>query len=179
MSVTFTFPGKRLRNPVIMRLVGPRSLSGCFEEKKKLFFPVKNRTLSPSPPSPALITTSAQALFETPLARSVQWTRPRTGLSGFRNLTGVKTFLVQLSSQSHPASHKKSTGFFFPRVKRPGGKVDNPPPLSVDVKHEWSFTSTPPIRLHGFSRDKFTFSFTGLSHYLTISQDTVHTVHSA
>jgi hypothetical protein len=28
-------------------------------------------------------------------------------------------------------------------------KADHSPPTSVKVKNEWSYTSTPPIRLHG------------------------------
>jgi len=33
-------------------------------------------------------------------------------------------------------------------VKRPGREVDLSPPYSADVKNSWSYTSTPPIRLH-------------------------------
>jgi hypothetical protein len=38
------------------------------------------------------------------------------------------------------------------RVKRPGCNVDHPPPGSAEVKYEWSYTSTPPIRLHSVQR---------------------------
>jgi hypothetical protein len=34
-------------------------------------------------------------------------------------------------------------------VKRPGHEAHHSPPSSVEVKNEWSYTSTPPIRLHG------------------------------
>jgi hypothetical protein len=34
-------------------------------------------------------------------------------------------------------------------VKRPGREVDLSPPSSAEVKNAWSYTSTPPIRLHG------------------------------
>jgi hypothetical protein len=34
-------------------------------------------------------------------------------------------------------------------VKRPGRKVDHSPPSSAEVKNAWSYTSIPPIRLHG------------------------------
>jgi hypothetical protein len=34
-------------------------------------------------------------------------------------------------------------------VKRPGGEADHSPPSSVEVKNVWSYTSTPPVRLHG------------------------------
>jgi hypothetical protein len=34
-------------------------------------------------------------------------------------------------------------------VKRPGREADHSPPSSADVKDEWSYTSAPPILLHG------------------------------
>jgi hypothetical protein len=34
-------------------------------------------------------------------------------------------------------------------VKRPGREADHSPPSSAEVKNVWSYTSTPPIRLHG------------------------------
>jgi hypothetical protein len=34
-------------------------------------------------------------------------------------------------------------------VKRPGPEADHSPPSSAEVKNKWSYTSTPPIRLHG------------------------------
>jgi len=34
----------------------------------------------------------------------------------------------------------------FPWVKR---KADYSPPSSAELKNAWSYTSTPPIRLHG------------------------------
>jgi hypothetical protein len=36
-----------------------------------------------------------------------------------------------------------------PWVKRPVHEADHPSPFSDEVKNEWSYTSTPPIRLHG------------------------------
>jgi hypothetical protein len=35
------------------------------------------------------------------------------------------------------------------RVKRQGREADHTPPSSAEVKNEWSYTSTSPIRLHG------------------------------
>jgi hypothetical protein len=40
-------------------------------------------------------------------------------------------------------------GDFFLGVKRPGRETDHSPPSSAEVKNAWSYTSTPPIRLHG------------------------------
>jgi hypothetical protein len=37
----------------------------------------------------------------------------------------------------------------FLGVKWPGCEVDNSPPSSDKVKNTWSYTSTPPICLHG------------------------------
>jgi hypothetical protein len=34
-------------------------------------------------------------------------------------------------------------------VKRPEREADRSPPSSADVRNVWSYTSTPPIRLHG------------------------------
>jgi hypothetical protein len=36
----------------------------------------------------------------------------------------------------------------FPGVKRQGREADHSPPSSADIKNAWSYTSTPPIRLH-------------------------------
>jgi hypothetical protein len=49
-------------------------------------------------------------------------------------------------------------------VKRPGREANHSPPSSSEVKNEWSYTSTPPVRLHGVvlikkHRDNFTFTF--------------------
>jgi hypothetical protein len=34
-------------------------------------------------------------------------------------------------------------------IKRPGREADHSPPSSAEVKNTWSFTSTPPMCLHG------------------------------
>jgi hypothetical protein len=52
-------------------------------------------------------------------------------------------------------------GFFPWGVKWLGSEVCHSPPPSAEVKNVWSYTSTPPIRLHGVVlRDNFTFTFT-------------------
>jgi hypothetical protein len=45
----------------------------------------------------------------------------------------------------------------LPRRKRLGHDVDHSPPSRSDVKKKWSYTSTPPIGLHGLDR-YFTFA---------------------
>jgi hypothetical protein len=50
---------------------------------------------------------------------------------------------------AHPASYPMGTRGSFPRVKQPGREADHSPPSNAVVKNEWSYTSIPPIRLHG------------------------------
>jgi hypothetical protein len=38
---------------------------------------------------------------------------------------------------------------FTPRIKLPGREANYSHPSSAEVKNAWSYTSTPPIRLHG------------------------------
>jgi hypothetical protein len=40
-------------------------------------------------------------------------------------------------------------GALFLGVKRPGCEADHSPPSSAEVWNAWSYTSTPPVRLHG------------------------------
>jgi hypothetical protein len=37
----------------------------------------------------------------------------------------------------------------FPQVKRPEREADHSPQSTAEVKNAWSYTSTPPTRLHG------------------------------
>jgi hypothetical protein len=73
--------------------------------------------------------------------------------SRFRFLAGAGNFSlhhhVQNGSGVHPASYPIGTRGFFPGVKRPGREADHSPPSSAKVKNAWSYTSTPPVRLHG------------------------------
>jgi hypothetical protein len=65
-------------------------------------------------------------------------------ISGFRTLR----YCIQ-GSGAHPASYPVSDGGSFLGVKRPESGADYSPPSSAEVKNAWSYTSTPPIRLHG------------------------------
>jgi hypothetical protein len=40
-------------------------------------------------------------------------------------------------------------GPLSPRINWLGREADHSPPCSAEVKNAWSYTSTPPIRLHG------------------------------
>ena len=69
-------------------------------------------------------------------------------------LWGTPTFLLNGSRGS------------FPGLKRTGRDVDNSSPSSAEVKNEWSYTSTPPLYLHGLDRFNCTLNFTVLFTYL-------------
>jgi hypothetical protein len=55
----------------------------------------------------------------------------------------------QNSSGDHPASYPMGTGELSPGVQRPGREADHSLPSSAKVKNAWSYTSTPPLCLHG------------------------------
>ena len=44
----------------------------------------------------------------------------------------------------------------LPGAKRLGREVSHLPPSNVEVKNEWSYTCSPPIRLHGVDKDNCT-----------------------
>jgi hypothetical protein len=56
---------------------------------------------------------------------------------------------VQNGSGAHPASYPMGKGALSLGVKRPVRDVDHSHSSSAEVKNAWSYTSTPPIRLHG------------------------------
>jgi hypothetical protein len=53
---------------------------------------------------------------------------------------------VQTGSGAHPAW---VPGTLTLGVKRPGSEADHSPPSSAEVKNAWSYTTIPPVRLHG------------------------------
>jgi hypothetical protein len=56
---------------------------------------------------------------------------------------------IQTGSGTHPAPYPMGTRVLSLRVKRPGREADHSPPSSAEVKNAWSYTFTPPLRLHG------------------------------
>ena len=50
-------------------------------------------------------------------------------------------------------------GAISPGVKRPGRDVNHLPPSTAEVKNEWSYTSAPPICLHGVDEHNFILAF--------------------
>jgi hypothetical protein len=49
----------------------------------------------------------------------------------------------------HPDSYSIRTEPLSLGIKRPGREVDHSPPFCAEVKNTWSYTTFPPIRLHG------------------------------
>ena len=97
------------------------------------------------------------------LQQSLQ--RLRYGLHDSRLLAGSGKKLVSSPETSRPSWGPPSPKFSwfclsFSEVKRPGHDVNHSPLSSNEVKNEWSYTSTPPVHLHGEIRDNFTFFLT-------------------
>jgi hypothetical protein len=99
------------------------------------------------------------------IAQSVQccatgWT---IGVLGFHSRQGLGIFLFTTASTTALGPTQPPIqwvpGALSLRLKRPGSEADHSPPSSAEVKNAWSYTSTPPIRLHGLvkHRDNFTF----------------------
>jgi hypothetical protein len=57
--------------------------------------------------------------------------------------------IVSCDIGAHTASYQMGTRGSFPWGKAAGCDADHSPPSSAEVKNAWSYTSTPPIRLHG------------------------------
>jgi hypothetical protein len=62
---------------------------------------------------------------------------------------------IQAGRRAHPASYSIDSGFSSV-LKRPRRDVNHPSSSTAEIKNEWSYTSTPPIWLHGVNRDSFT-----------------------
>jgi len=52
-----------------------------------------------------------------------------------------------------------SPGALPPGAKQPRREVNHSPPSSAEARNERSYTSAPPIRLHGVDEDNFTLVF--------------------
>jgi hypothetical protein len=71
---------------------------------------------------------------------------------------------------------------FSPHHRVKTGSGAHSPPPSAEDKNAWSFTSTPPIRLHGVVaglkklRDNFTFTFLKEEEYNKIHIHVLHNV---
>jgi hypothetical protein len=91
-------------------------------------------------------------------------------IGGFESRQGLGIFLLATASRPALGSIQPTiqwvTGAISLGVKRPGREAYHSPPSSAEVKDAWSYTSTPPIGLHGVVLilkkhwDNFTFTFT-------------------
>jgi hypothetical protein len=50
------------------------------------------------------------------------------------------------------------TGVLSTGLERTGRAVEHLPPSSEEVKHEWNYTSAPPLRIHGVDKENCTFT---------------------
>jgi hypothetical protein len=64
---------------------------------------------------------------------------------------------IQTGSGAHPASNSMGNIVYSPKGKVASCEVDRSPPSSAEVMSEWSYTSAPPLCLHGVDRDNLTF----------------------
>jgi hypothetical protein len=74
------------------------------------------------------------------------------GVLRFDSRRGLGIFLFTTASRTAPRPTQPPIqwvpGVLSLRVKRPGREAYHSPPSSGEVKNAWSYTSTPPIRLH-------------------------------
>ena len=85
---------------------------------------------------------------------SIAWTKLlRTLRSSFLRQTNV-IWLNSLVSGAHSGSYTMGTG-----GKRPTRELGHSTPSSVEVRNKWSYTSTPPIRIHSVDKDSFIFKW--------------------
>jgi len=88
----------------------------------------------------------------------------RAGQSTVEILVGVREFFLLQNCPDRlwsPCSllFNGYQGSFVGRVKQPGREINHLPPSTVEVKNEWSYTSSSPIYHCGMDREDFTFTF--------------------
>jgi hypothetical protein len=75
------------------------------------------------------------------------------GVLGFDSRRGLGIFLFTTASRMALGPTQPPVqwvpGTLSLGVKQPGREAYHSPPSSAEVKHAWSYTSTPPIRFHG------------------------------
>jgi hypothetical protein len=85
------------------------------------------------------------------------------------SLPGIKPRIYYPDGSNHYFSLSETSSFdpglrqlaiqLVPGIKRPECKDHDSPPSSVEIKNEWSYSSTPRVYLHGVFRDNCAFSF--------------------
>jgi hypothetical protein len=107
------------------------------------------------------------------------------GVLGFDSRQGLGIFLFTTASRTalgptQPPIQWVPGGLSL-GVKRPGREADHSPPSSAEVKNAWSYTFTPPIRLHGVvrlctckgPRSQFTTGVTPSTYFLKVAAPTL------
>jgi len=70
-------------------------------------------------------------------------------IGGFESRQGLGIFLFRTASRPVQGLTQPSyTMCTRDGVERPGREAEHSPPFSAEVKNEWGYSSTPPIRLH-------------------------------
>ena len=74
----------------------------------------------------------------------------------------IKRFLPTPKKNSRPSMEAPNILFigywiYFPGEQGPRLEINHSLPSSAEVKNEWSYTSTPPTRLHGLDLDTLLF----------------------
>ena len=86
----------------------------------------------------------------------------RAGRSSVRTPSEARDFSllqnISTGSVAPPASYWIGT-WVLSWVMRSGREADHSPSPSAQVKDEWSYTSTPPRRIHSVDRDSLTFFY--------------------
>ena len=83
-----------------------------------------------------------------------------TGRSGFRISVEPRDFFLyskmsgQVPGLTQPLHGYKDS---FPGAKWLECEDNHWPPSNAEVRNDWSYTSTPPVGLHGMDRENFTF----------------------
>jgi hypothetical protein len=64
---------------------------------------------------------------------------------------------VHTDNETYLPSCSMGTGILLQGLMRPGRDVNHALPPIADVQNEWSYTSVPPICLHGLGKENVTF----------------------
>jgi len=92
---------------------------------------------------------------------------PYAWRSGFRIPTEVRCFLFAKTVRTDLRSIQLPSQWlsgFTPGENRLGHEADHSPPTGAEVKNQWNYASTPPIRLHD---DRY--NFTRFLHHISFS----------
>jgi hypothetical protein len=83
--------------------------------------------------------------------------------AGFESKHGQEVFLFTKTSRPVLIPSQRPVQWvpgFFVRIKRPGREDDHSLPFRAKVRNDWSYKSSPSVRIHGV--DRVTINFTDL-----------------